>query len=59
VAEWTIFGKREQQSPEPPRPVAVTFGTSANEQQWKRLLFAKYLTATGRLGRGDMEADGR
>jgi hypothetical protein len=54
VAEWTIFGKREQQ-PEPPRPVAVTFGTSADEQQWKRLLWVKYLLATGRLDAGGQD----
>jgi hypothetical protein len=50
-----VFGKPPQQS-EPPRPIAVTYGTDEERERYKRLLFAKYLYVTGRLGRGDMEA---
>ncbi len=42
---------------EPPRPVVVRFGTDVEREAYKRLLFAKYLYVTGRLGRDDLEAD--
>jgi hypothetical protein len=55
VPQLGSFGK--QQPPEPPRPVAVTFGTAEDKVTWNRQLFVKYLARTGRIGRDDMAAD--
>lgn len=53
VAEWPIFGKREQQQPEPPRRERkpVTWA-ELHDEELHRLLFAKYLLLTGRLDAG-------
>lgn len=42
---------------EVPRPLLPLFGTPEERQRWFRLLFMKYLLATGRLGNGDREAE--
>jgi len=42
--------------PPAPPPLVARFGNDHEWLAWKRLLFAKYLKATGRIGQGDMEA---
>jgi hypothetical protein len=41
----------------PPQPVLVLFGNPEERAALKRLLFLKFLVATGRLGRDDLEAE--
>jgi hypothetical protein len=50
------LGKPPPPDTPPPVPVAVTLGRDEDRERYKRLLFAKYLVVTHRLGRGDMEA---
>jgi hypothetical protein len=48
----------ERQPPvELPRALLPLFGTAEEKQRWLRLLFVKYLVLTGKLGKGDMEAE--
>lgn len=49
-----IFNLGKQPPPEPRRPIEVQYGTAEDEQRWKRLLFAKYLVLTHRLGGDDL-----
>lgn len=47
----------ERQPPPPPQPVTVVFGTNTDRLAWYRLLFALYLFQSGRIGKGDLEAE--
>jgi len=48
-------GPPAPQPDKPPTPIAVQFGTDADNEAWKRLLFAKYLLATNRLDTGKQD----
>jgi hypothetical protein len=48
---------RPNEAPDIPRPLLPLFGTAEERQRWLRLLFIKYLVLTGKLGKGDMEAE--
>jgi hypothetical protein len=57
TAEGAVRPSERQMPQPPPQPVLVLFGNPEERAALKRLLFLKFLVATGRLGRDDLEAE--